>query len=70
MKKLILLLIIPWGVFANKPLVFKSSCQGVPYTIESSCRENDLSDDYRGLDMPICESQAIFLGSKKHELSV
>ena len=69
MKKLISLIIISWGAFASEPYIFKSSCQDVSYTIKSSCIENNLSDDQGILDMPICENQTIFIGSKKHELS-
>ena len=60
---------ISWGTFASEPYIFKSSCQDVPYTIKSSCIENNLSNDQGILDMPICENQTIFLGSKKYDLS-
>lgn len=45
MKKIIFLLLIPAFCNANTPTVFKSSCGGIQYSIESFCSVNNLKGD-------------------------
>lgn len=69
MKKIIFLLLIPAFCSANTSTVFKSSCSGIQYSIESFCSVNNLKDDQDKLDIPICSKKTFVLGKENHELS-
>ncbi|WP_375750818.1 hypothetical protein [Enterobacter roggenkampii] len=69
MKKIIFLLLIPAFCNANTPTVFKSSCGGIQYSIESFCSVNNLKGDQDKLDIPICSKQIFVLGKENHDLS-
>ena len=69
MKKIIFLLLIPAFCNANTPAVFKSSCGGIQYSIESFCSVNNLKGDQDKLDIPICSKQIFVLGKENHDLS-
>ena len=69
MKKFIFLLLIPVFCNANTPTVFKSSCSGIQYSIESFCSVNNLNDDQDKLTIPICSKQIFTLGKENHDLS-
>ncbi|EHR8766448.1 hypothetical protein KUS09_003791 [Escherichia coli] len=69
MKKFIFLLLIPVFCNANTPTVFKSSCSGIQYSIESFCSVNNLNDDQDKLTIPICSKQIFTLGKENYDLS-
>lgn len=69
MKKFFFLVLIPAFCNANTSTVFKSSCSGIQYSIESFCSVNNLKDDQDKLDIPICSKQTFVLGKENHDLS-
>lgn len=69
MKKIIFLVLAPVFCNANTSTVFKSSCSGIQYSIESFCSVNNLKDDQGKLDIPICSKQTFVLGKENHDLS-
>ncbi|OAT18075.1 hypothetical protein [Buttiauxella noackiae] len=69
MNRFILLLLIPTFCYANTSNIFKSSCGGVPYSIESFCRVNNLKDDQDKLDILVCSKQILSIGDEKLDLS-
>ncbi|ECU0370319.1 hypothetical protein NVX15_004292 [Salmonella enterica] len=69
MKKFFFLVLIPAFCNANTSTVFKSSCSGIQYSIESFCSVNNLKDDQDKLDIPICGKQTFVLGKENHDLS-
>ncbi|HAX5283539.1 hypothetical protein [Escherichia coli] len=69
MKKFIFLLLIPVFCNANTPTVFRSSCSGIQYSIESFCSVNNLNGDQDKLAIPICSKQIFILGKENHDLS-
>ena len=69
MKKIIFLLLIPMFCYSNTSNVFKSSCSGIQYSIESFCSINNLKDDQDKLDIPICGKQTFILGKENQDLS-
>lgn len=69
MNRLIYLLLIPTFCDATTSNIFKSSCGGVPYSIESFCSANDLKDDQDKPDIPVCSKQTLAIGDEKLDLS-
>lgn len=69
MNKFIFFLLVPGICFAREPDLFKSSCGGVNYSIESYCHKNNLRDDQDKLDMPVCDMQILNINGKTQELS-
>ena len=69
MKKIIFILLIPIFCYSNTSNVFKSSCSGIQYSIESFCSINNLKDDQDKLDIPICGKQTFILGKENQDLS-
>lgn len=69
MKRLIGILLLPAFCYASTANVFKSSCGGVQYSIESFCSVNNLKGNQGKLDMPICSKQIFVLGKENHDLS-
>lgn len=57
MKKIIFLLLIPAFCNANTPTVFKSSCGGIQYSIESFCSVNNLKGDQINLTYQFAASK-------------
>lgn len=69
MNKIIFFLLVPGICFASEPDLFKSSCGGVNYSIESYCHKNNLRDDQDKLDMPVCNKQTLNINGKMEDLS-
>lgn len=69
MKRFIFLLLMPAFCYANTSSVFKSTCSGIQYSIESFCSVNNLKDNQDKLDIPICSKQTFVLGKENHDLS-
>lgn len=69
MKNIIGILLLPAFCYASTENVFKSSCGGVQYSIESFRSVNNLKGDQDKLDIPICNKQIFVLGKEHHDLS-
>lgn len=69
MNKIIFFLSVPGIYFASESVLFKSSCGGVNYSIESYCHKNNLRRDQDKLDMPVCNKQTLNINGKMEDLS-